>query len=423
MAVAGAVIAVLFSTSAAQAQGVDTTCPFALTRLDSSITNTLAVDTNAVYWGVHYTAVPGTRIRIEADFPYARYTSWNLYDSQAKPISGLNDQELEADAGSTNPFLAGADRTSERRHYTAFVEFGKAPARPKPNTIYSGDSPQGTLLLRVYMPDRGRDAKGGVPLPRLSVEPANGSGGAVTPTACREAQAPYPQQLNQAVAGAPGLPDPTDDGDGYPGRNPPNWRLYVNLARTVTDVMLDNETGQDLHGPVTEAMPVAPGIFANRDIDYVFAPTSRGFGEVLVVKGRAPTFPDTRGGAKVFPGGVQTRYFSFCQYEPGSQRVIGCHPDDEIPVDADGNYTVVVSTSEHRPSNARPECGVAWIPWGPATHAILVYRQMLAAASFTEATANIAEPGKELETMGPYYPSARYLKDETAFEARGCPTG
>src|SRR3954452_12862819 len=417
----GAVLAVLAGPSAADAQGLDTTCPFALTRLDSSITNTLAVDTHAVYWGSHYTAVPGTRIRIEADFPYARYTSWNLYDSQAKPISGLNDQELQADPGSSNPFLPGADRFAQPRRYTAFIEFTKAPANPRPNTIYTGGSPQGTLLLRVYMPDRGRDAKGGVPLPRLTLEPAGGKGGGPSLAACREAQAPYPQQLNQAVANAPGIPDATNDGEGYPGRNPPDWRLYVNLARTVTDVMLDNDTGEDLHGPVSDAMPVAPGIFANRDIDYVFAPTSRGFGELLVVHGRAPTFPDTRGGAPVFPGGVQTRYFSFCQYEPASQRVIDCRADDEIPVDADGNYTVVVSTTEHRPSNARAECGVTWIPWGPATHGLLVYRQMLADPSFTEATARIAEPGKERETMGAYSPSSRYLKDSAAFESRGCP--
>jgi hypothetical protein len=87
------------------------------------------------------------------------------------------------------------------------------------------------------MPDIGRDAKGGVPLPKLTLEPASATGGAAGIAACREAQAPYPQQLNEAIAGAPGLPDPT------------------------------------------------------------FAPISRGFGEVLVVRGRAPTFADTRGGA------------------------------------------------------------------------------------------------------------------------------
>ena len=140
-----------------------------------------------------------------------------------------------------------------------------------------------------------------------------------------------------------------------------------------------------------------------------------------MLQGLAPSFADTRGGVPVFPTGVQTRYFSFCQYEPGSQRMIDCRADDEVPAGADGRYTVVVSTSEHRPSNARPECGVAWIPWGPAIHGLLVYRQMLADPSFTEAIAHIPEPGKERQTMGAYYPAGEYLADETAFEARGCP--
>src|SRR3954447_17725870 len=87
LTVVGAVIAALAGPSAADAQGLGTTCQFSFTRLDSAITNTLAVDTHAVYWASHYTAVPGTRIRIEAEFPHARYTSWNLYDSQARPIA------------------------------------------------------------------------------------------------------------------------------------------------------------------------------------------------------------------------------------------------------------------------------------------------------------------------------------------------
>ncbi len=117
---------------------------------------------------------------------------------------------------------------------------------------------------------------------------------------------------------------------------------------------------------------------------------------------------------------MQTRYFSFCQYEPISQRVIDCRRDDQIPVGSDGNYTVVLSTAEQRPANARAECGVAWIPWGPATHNLLLYRQMLADPSFTEAIARIPQPGQELATMGAYYPTGEYLADEAAFEARGC---
>src|SRR5688500_644509 len=160
----------------AGAQGVDTTCQFALTRLDASTTNVLAVDTNAVYWGGTYAALPGTRIRIEGQYPHSRYISWNVYDAAARPIDALSDVELAPDPGSSNPFLPGADRTVTQRSYTAFIEVGPRPAQPAPNTLYTGDSRGGTFLYRVYVPDAGRDEKGGVPLPKVTLESAGGSG-------------------------------------------------------------------------------------------------------------------------------------------------------------------------------------------------------------------------------------------------------
>ena len=114
-------VAMLVVPAAASAQGVDTTCSFALTRLDATTTNALAVDTGAVYWGGTYAALPGTRIRIEGQYPHARYISWNVYDAAARPIDALSDVELAPDAGSSNPFLPGAYRTVTvtPRHATA----------------------------------------------------------------------------------------------------------------------------------------------------------------------------------------------------------------------------------------------------------------------------------------------------------------
>ena len=43
-----------------------------------------------------------------------------------------------------------------------------------------------------------------------------------------------------------------------------------------------------------------------------------------MLRGRAPTFADTRDGPAVMPSGQQLRYWSFCQYEPATQRVIDC---------------------------------------------------------------------------------------------------
>jgi hypothetical protein len=422
--VAAAVIAVLvLLPGSAAAQGVDTTCQFSLTRLDATTTNVLAVDTNAVYWGGTYAALPGTRIRIEGQYPHARYMSWNIYDAAARPIDALSDYQLAPDPGSSNPFLPGADRTVTERSYTAFIEVGPRPAQPAPNTLYTGDSRGGTFLYRVYVPDSGLDQKGGVPLPKVTLESADGSGAPLSVEQCRELQAPYAQPLNDLIAGAPALPDPTDDGQGYPGRNPPNWRLFENLCSSAVDIMLDNESGEQFQPGAEERCGDGPGFLSNRDIAYVFAPTSRGFGELLVLGGRAPTFADTRPGPAVMPSGQQLRYWSFCQYEPATQRVIDCRADDRVVVGPDGRYTIVVSTAEQRPANARPECGVTWLPWGPQTQGLLIYRHMLADPSFAQAIQNVPQPGAELDTMGDYYPSGEYLAGPGDFETASCPQG
>jgi hypothetical protein len=97
-------------------------------------------------------------------------------------------------------------------------------------------------------------------------------------------------------------------GGTYPGRNPPNWRLVQNLCTSPVDILLDNEDGEAFRDDAASRCGNGPGFLSNRDIAYVFAPTSRGFGDVLVLRGRAPTFADTRPGPAVMPSGQQLRY-------------------------------------------------------------------------------------------------------------------
>jgi hypothetical protein len=89
------------------------------------------------------------------------------------------------------------------------------------------------------------------------------------------------------------------------------------------------------------------------------------------------------------PSGQQLRYWSFCQYEPATQRVIDCRSDDRVQVDPDGTYTVVVSTAAQRPSCARN-----WIAWGPTTQGLLIYRHMLADPTFAGAIQRNPEPDR-----------------------------
>lgn len=424
----------VLAPASAQAQGLDATCAFSLTRFDTTTTNALALDTSAVYWTITYAAVPGTRIRVQGQYPHARYTSFNTYNTIGRPIDSIADVQIKPEKGSTNPFLPRANRDTRKRDYTVLIEFGRKPAHPKPNTIYAGrsedgsPSPAGIVWYRVYVPDAGGDRKGNVPLPRVTLETADGKPTKQGTNVCREANAPFLDTAEELIAQNEGTPDATGALTSFPGRSPPNWRLFRNLAQATGFLLTDSDATEGFAGAASQigAGSNAPGFFSNRDISYVFSGTSQGFGKVLLVHGRAPTFPDTRGdpairgGVARMPSGKQLRYFSFCQYEPTTQRNIDCRNDDRVAVDSHGFYNVVVSTPGNRPSNALARCGVTWLPWGPFKQGLLIYRNMLAAPSFAGAVQRVDEPGHERAAMGDYYPAGKYFADKAAFEATGC---
>jgi hypothetical protein len=140
-----------------------------------------------------------------------------------------------------------------------------------PNTLYTGDSPGGTFLYRVYAPDAGRDETGGVPLPRVTLESRDGTGTPLTVEQCRELQAPYAWQLNDLIAGGPGLPDPNDTARASSGATRPTGGCSRTSAARL-DIMLDNESGEPFQPGAAERCGDGPGFCSNRDIAYVFVP-------------------------------------------------------------------------------------------------------------------------------------------------------
>jgi hypothetical protein len=127
---------------------------------------------------------------------------------------------------------------------------------------------------------------------------------------------------------------------------------------------------------------------------------------------------------------AQTQYFSIVSAEsaPSGQIVDGII-DMQIPVDKDGNYTIVYSRAEDRPVNATPENGVAWIEWSPRGEGVegpgnrtdfgmLMMRILAPSENWAESPENVTKPGDEEKVMGAYYPKGEYTTKE-AFEALG----
>jgi len=418
LALAAAATLALLPAGSAPAQGVDQTCVLALTKFDPGTLNIAYPDDSAQYYVGVYQLMPGMRIRITGRFPHARYMSFNVYDPAQRPLDAINDVGITPDPGSANPFVRGADRTSsDRRSYTVFIDFGAPPANPAPNTLYTGAGQGGTpnvhgsFIYRIYIPDKGRDDTGGVGLPTATVEPATATGTPAT-SACATAEKPTVGGINEALADE-ALPDAPFPG----GTNPPTWRKFVNLASGAALQLLGepNPGGIDL-----DTLGGSGGLLSNRDNAYVSTPINRAHGQIVVTRLRAPTFADTRAPAAIMPGG-QLRYWSMCENDPPTQRMVACLNDDRSVVGRDGFVTYVVSLTSKRPSGATAACGVNWLPWGPDQRGILIFRHMLPHVGFRQSIQR-AEVDREAASMGTYFPVSRYYADAAAYErAVGCP--
>lgn len=356
--------------------------------------------------------MPGTRLKITGLYPHARYFSFNVYDNAQRPLDALADVQIAPDPGSTNPFPAGANRLATQRSYTTYVNFGAIPPVRAANTLYTGTGQngtpnyQGSFILRVYIPDQGRDETGGVGLPTITLEQTS-DGSRPAPSACSGLSKPPVPGVNQAIAAsaAPPVPSQAD----VQGLNPPRWSKFKNLVQA-GNLLLTGNPFLDDYGAVLEPAEAAGGngaFLSNLHNAYVFTQLNRAYGDVTVTTVRAPSFPNTRPGVAIMPGG-QLRYFSMCTDETASQRFIACASDDRSTVGSDGLIRYVVSPAPERPATAIAACGYTWLPYGPTSDNTLIFRHMLPDPSFAQAIQR-AQPGNEAATMGDYLPSTRYL--------------
>jgi hypothetical protein len=134
-------------------------------------------------------------------------------------------------------------------------------------------------------------------------------------------------------------------------------------------------------------------------------------------------------GLEIMPD-AQTQYWSLvsCEAAPSGQIADGV-TDMQVPLDAERNYTIVVSRREDRPRNATVENGIAWVEWSPRGEGLddqrnrpdfgmLLLRMMANNPNWSQSPDKVTKPGTEAEVMGPYYPRG-YYTTKAQFEATG----
>lgn len=382
---------------------------------DVENSNVLYPDAAVTYYAARVTLPPGGELLLRGRYPHARYMSFNAYDEIGRPTDALPDLRIDPDQGSTNPFVAGNRRDLAMRSYTVSVVADPQPEGDREsNTVHLGTNGRavhsGTVIYRVYLPDRDRDEFGDTGLPEVSLVLPDGRR-VEQPASCTAGTDQPSTGLNQLdrASGGPAIPN-------YgAAQDPLLFQRFFNAPRGVATTF-SNEVAGAL------SSEEQGGFFSDRNNSYVSAPTSRDLGEVLVVTGRIPDTVDTYDGDRRF-GRAPLRYWSMCHTASaaagGVTDTVDCVFDQEVPQGPRGDFTVVVSTPDARPANAREECGVAWMPFGARPNGVVIMRNQLPAADFDRAIARVERPGDEAEVMGPYLPSGSYSSTES-FEQRGC---
>jgi hypothetical protein len=177
--------------------------------------------------------------------------------------------------------------------------------------------------------------------------------------------------------------------------------------------------------PSAEAEPEwvhsrVPGIGPNPDNRYLMTPIQWEPGRIVVIRGLAPTFPDTRAGESQTIS-ADLRYWSFCSVSNAVDGAVypptACVSDFEIPLDAEGFYTTVVSQPEDQPANATIENGVAWLQGSdPALPDLIGLRHIMPSDEFYDQSVwAVPEltPGAAEGIMGSYFPQTVYCDTAT----------
>jgi hypothetical protein len=422
--------------------GKDSTCFWNIGVINPRYINIATQDTDANYWAAAYTLPAGARLQLKGKYPHGRYVSIQSYNLLGQVVDAVSDHQINPDRGSRNPFRPGVRRDVKRRSFTLTLRDSSPPKsmnsapranEPARNVLYTkpvGDTTGlHSVMWRVFIPDKGRDLRGGVALPKPVLTLADGTvqtGQRLCNTLTTQVKRiPDPSALlipasqYNALRYQPGVPP------WFPAKNPPAWRVQYNR-----DYLLALYTGPTYH-PVIKNPPKGGqgGFFPNLDVQYVRAAINRKLGKVVAFRGTMPTTPKTFHSETFMRQGTQLRYLSFCLDESVlTTRVMGCAYDEQIPVRAHRRYVVVTSRAADRPRNATKKCGVAWLAWSPRgdggrdhDFGWMQVRNMLPSPSFHHAIQDTRVPGDQRRVMGRYLPKGRYYKSKRAFEKLGCP--
>lgn len=413
-------------------------------RIDPAALHGSFPDPNCTYLVAFLYAPFGCRLEVDGEFPRARFfdvqvtpafdpRSYRYDGGIGVPEAPLVDVDIDPLPGHVNPFRVGADRFANRRGYHLDITFAIGdptvlePALRAPDFRATGNHRVGGALflqgpwgayrgigghgrgawdigqlwVRYYSPDNDLDALAGAPLPRLCYRLPDGR-----PFWLDIDTRGIDRRANRTIALEPASAEPTaaEHNDHRFG-----WAKQVGIFRgVVSGIALNTRAGtpayvraldrgvagrgHDLPSPNDYEQSATSCTY----IDYLVRSMTCARGKVVVLTGRLPVTPRTRAGAPRAQS-AQARYWSIVGYHipdgwdflralsPDAVNGVAQHVvmDEEVVLQPDRWFVIVLSRREDRPRNAIADAGVTWVDWGVAPKVSWTLRWLTVAPEWT----------------------------------------
>jgi len=359
-------------------------------------------DLHANYPMRYYQSDPSLEMVIQGDYPYCAYFSFIAYDADHRPIASIHDSQIAPDPGSINPFRPGEEFNAPNRRFTLIVRW-TAPAEgsaetgfrgiqsARGNVLYLGtredgrENPEGLLGYRRYLPSEGLDEDCGVKKPLVYFRKIS-DGSLVKPP-------------------SPGL-------DKIRAR----WLMLRKAGAIPTALLSGRKAWQESRSVGKEPDRVlqwrrsVQAAGENPETVYLIAGVKPDPKQLLLIRWKAPTFPDTYHLYNI-TGREDMRYWSL-SFASSRSFTLFTLADAEAVIGPDGYVNLVVGFGAPRPTEATAENGYTWVNLKGKPVSILVYRNMVPSLDFPYLAGAVPAGEMVSDQLGEYLPQGRLLKPE-----------
>jgi hypothetical protein len=359
-------------------------------------------DTYAAYWALimsHDQEISPEPIAYELKgrFPYARYMTFHVYDGATGDyFAALKDLDIEPDAGSVNPFQANIDRTAANRNYTLWI-VPEGASLPQINGLKNvirvpKQFTESPTVMAIDRPDNGQPPSAGVPLPKVKVFHAQ-TGEPVL--RCN------PLRLKSII---------------------PSKKSGIKKAQT-WDKMKTIGDGQ----AVRLYHSTGGGLYPNKHLSYLTTGLDTQFGNVVMVKFKAPTTPNTQTGFGIHTHTEDMRFWSMCLGGMYATNTSACLVDDQAIIGDDGLVTLAIGPDDKNLRKLAQQHKINYMDWGYHQYPDIIFRHLQGEKEFDYSSKNVPivdvtlplwNQGGE-RTIGTYSPTGFYCNHEE-FEKNLC---